>query len=58
MSLLENIRLGKLDATGEEVIVAAKKTQCSKFLSKLKDRIHTLAGDDGKQLSWSQSAKL
>ena len=29
MSLLENIRLGKLDATDEEVLSAAEKAQCS-----------------------------
>lgn len=35
MSLLENIRLGRLDATDEEVMDAARKAQCDDFLSRL-----------------------
>ena len=31
-SLLENIRLGRLNATDEEVVEAAKKAQCMEFL--------------------------
>ena len=34
-SLLENIRLGRLNATDEEVVEAAKKAQCMEFLEKL-----------------------
>ena len=34
-SLLENIRLGRLTATDEEVIEAAKKAQCMEFIEKL-----------------------
>ena len=34
-SLLENIRLGRLNATDEEVMEAAKKAQCMEFLEKL-----------------------
>ncbi len=33
-SLLENIRLGRLDATDVEVMEAAKKAQCMEFLGK------------------------
>ncbi len=39
-SLLENIRLGRLDATDEEVMQAAKKAQCMEFLEKLPQGIH------------------
>lgn len=47
-SLLENIRLGRLDATDEEVMQAAKKAQCMEFLEKLPQGIHSMAGDAGK----------
>ena len=39
-SLLENIRLGRLNATDEEVVEAAKKAQCMEFLKKLPQGIH------------------
>lgn len=51
ISLMENIRLGRLNATDEEVLEAAKKAQCSDFLSRLENGIYTLAGDGGKQLN-------
>lgn len=47
-SLLENIRLGRLTATDEEVIEAAKKAQCMEFIEKLPQGIHSMAGDAGK----------
>ena len=47
-SLLENIRLGRLNATDEEVVEAAKKAQCMEFLEKLPQGIHSMAGDAGK----------
>lgn len=57
-SLLENIRLGKLDATDDEVMEAAKKAQCSEFLARLENGIHTLAGDGGKQLSGGERQRI
>ena len=47
-SLLENIRIGNLSATDEEVIEAAKKAQCMEFLDKLPNGIYSLAGEAGK----------
>ena len=44
MSLLENIRLGKSEATDEEVLAAAEKAQCMEFLARLPQGIHTMAG--------------
>lgn len=58
MSLLENIRLGKLDATGEEVLAAAEKAQCNEFLARLPQGIHTMAGDGGKQLSSGERQRI
>ena len=50
-SLLENIRMGRPDATDEDVLEAAKKAQCLEFLEKLPQGIHSMAGDAGKMLS-------
>ena len=58
MSLLENIRLGKPDATDEEVLVAAEKAQCMEFLARLPQGIHTMAGDGGKQLSGGERQRI
>ncbi len=58
ISLLENIRIGKPDATDEEVMAAAEKAQCGEFLSKLENGIHTLAGDGGKQLSGGERQRI
>lgn len=57
-SLLENIRLGRLDATDEEVIAAAEKAQCGEFLARLENGIHTVAGDGGKQLSGGERQRI
>ena len=53
-SLLENIRLGRPDATEDEVFAAADKAQCTEFLARLPQGIHTPAGDAGKMLSGGQ----
>lgn len=58
MSLLENIRLGRLDATDEEVLQAAEKAQCGEFLARLEHGIHTMAGDGGKQLSGGERQRI
>lgn len=58
MSLLENIRLGKLSATDEEVLAAAEKAQCGEFLQRLPRGIHTMAGDGGKQLSGGERQRI
>lgn len=57
-SLLENIRLGRPDATEDEVRAAADKAQCTEFLARLPQGIHTLAGDAGKMLSGGQRQRI
>lgn len=58
ISLMENIRMGNLNASDEEVIEAARKAQCQEFLDKLENGIYTLAGDGGKQLSGGQRQRI
>lgn len=58
ISLLENIRLGKPDATNAEVMAAAEKAQCGEFLQRLEKGIYTMAGDGGKQLSGGERQRI
>lgn len=57
-SLLENIRMGRPDATDGEVLEAAKKAQCLEFLEKLPQGIRSMAGDAGKMLSGGQRQRI
>ena len=57
-SLLENIRMGRLNATDEEVLEAARKAQCMEFLEKLPQGIHSMAGDAGKMLSGGEKQRI
>ena len=58
MSLLENIRLGRPEATDQEVLAAAEKAQCGEFLSRLENGIQTIAGDGGKMLSGGERQRI
>lgn len=53
-TILENIRYGKLDATEEEVIEAAKAVYAHDFIMKLKDGYQTVISEKGSSLSQGQ----
>lgn len=55
---MENIRYGKLDATDEEVIAAAKLANAHEFIEKLPDGYNTLLTGDGANLSQGQRQLL
>ena len=55
---MENIRYGKLDATDEEVIAAAKLANAHEFIEKLPDGYNTLLAGDGANLSQGQRQLL
>ena len=57
-SLLENIRLGKSDATDEEVRAAARAAQCEEFIEKLPQGYDTPAGEAGKRLSGGEKQRI
>ena len=57
-SLLENIRVGNLSASDEEVMEAARKAWCMEFLDKLPKGIHSLAGEAGKMLSGGERQRI
>lgn len=58
MSLYENIRIGKPDATREEVLGAAHRAQCDEFLMRFPKGIDTIAGDGGKMLSGGERQRI
>ena len=53
-TILENIRYGKLDATDEEVIAAAKAVCAHDFIMRMKDGYHTQVSEKGSSLSIGQ----
>lgn len=57
-TIMENIRFGKLDATDEEVIAAAKLANADKFIHKLPDGYNTMLVGDGANLSQGQRQLL
>ena len=57
-TVMENIRYGRLDATDEEVIVAAKTANAHHFITRLEDGYQTLLEGDGANLSQGQRQLL
>ena len=57
-SILENIRVGKKDATDEEVIEAARLAECDEFVQKLPDGYNTVIGENGELLSGGQRQRI
>ena len=54
----ENILYGKLDATDEEMIEAAKKAEAHEFIMNLKDGYDTYIGERGVKLSGGQKQRV
>ena len=57
-SVMENIRIGRKDATDEEIINAAKLANCDEFVSKLPDGYNTLIGENGSELSGGERQRI
>lgn len=57
-SILENIRVGRKDATDEEVLQAAKLAECDEFVQKLPDGYNTVIGENGELLSGGQRQRI
>lgn len=57
-TVMENIRYGRLDATDEEVIAAAKIANADKFIDRLPDGYNTVLTGDGSNLSQGQRQLL
>ena len=57
-TIKDNIRLGDLQATDEEIIAALKIANAYEFVKDLPDGIHTNIGDSGNKLSGGQKQRL
>ncbi len=57
-TVMENIRIGKTDATDEEVIAAAKLAHCDEFAEKLADGWNTMIGENGSELSGGERQRI
>ncbi|WP_407422236.1 ABC transporter ATP-binding protein [Methanobrevibacter sp.] len=57
-TIMENIRVGRKDATDEEVINAAKLAECDEFVEKLPDGYNTVIGENGELLSGGQRQRI
>lgn len=57
-TILENIRIGRQDATDEEVIAAAKLAHCDEFAKKLPEGWHTMIGENGSELSGGERQRI
>lgn len=58
MSLRENIRIGRPEATDEEVERAAREAGCGDFLTRFPQGLNTDAGDAGTRLSGGERQRL
>ncbi len=57
-TIMENIRLGRKDATNEVVLQAAKMANCDEFVSKLPDGYNTNIGENGYNLSGGERQRV
>ena len=57
-TVMENIRYGKLDATDDEVVAAAKLANADQFIRRLPEGYHTMLTGDGANLSQGQRQLL
>lgn len=57
-SILDNVRMGKPDATDEEVLAALKAAQCMDIIEKFLDGVQTVIGSQGIYLSGGETQRL
>ena len=57
-TVMENIRLGRRDATDDEVLAAAGAANCDEFVRKLPDGYQTMIGENGSRLSGGERQRI
>ena len=57
-TIMENIRIGRKDATDEEVIAAARLANCEEFAVKLPDGFYSMIGENGCELSGGERQRI
>ena len=57
-SIMDNIRIGKRDASDEEVLRVARLAQCDEFVSKMPQGYQTIIGENGETLSGGERQRI
>jgi len=57
-SIKDNIKIGKKDATDEEIMRAAKIAKCYEFINKMPEGIDTIIGENGQRLSGGERQRI
>lgn len=57
-SVMDNIRIGKRNATDEEVLRVAKLAQCDEFVREMPDGYQTVIGENGERLSGGERQRI
>lgn len=57
-TVMENIRIGKKDATDEEVIAAARLANCEEFVERMPDKWNSMIGENGSELSGGERQRI
>lgn len=57
-TVMENIRIGRKDATDAEVMAAARMANCEEFVEKLPDKWNTGIGENGSALSGGERQRI
>ncbi len=57
-TVMENIRIGRKDATDEEVMAAARLANCEEFIEKLPDKWNSSIGENGSALSGGERQRI
>ena len=57
-TVMENIRIGRKNATDEEVIEAAKLAHCTEFIERLPEGYNTMIGENGSELSGGERQRI
>jgi len=57
-TVMENIRIGRKDATDEEVMAAARLANCEQFVEKMPDKWNSMIGENGSELSGGERQRI
>lgn len=57
-TVMENIRIGKKDATDEEVMAAARLAHCEDFVEKMPEKWNSIIGENGSELSGGERQRI
>lgn len=57
-TVMENIRIGKKDATDEEVMAAARLAHCENFVEKMPEKWNSMIGENGSELSGGERQRI